>query len=241
MTQNFLFISGWGYDNTPLKNLANALEQGNAPVYSLPDLEPDGTSVHNENYATVLSRHLQSLNQPVILVGWSTGGIIALETAGEYPEKVAGLILISSTPRFCSTQDFPWGASENELEKMKEGLDHDLNRTLRGFFRRAAYPEKLPPDIRQRRVQAAAQQGKDSLKGGLTYLQEADCRKKMTAIKCPVLLLHGENDRIIPVQAAEWLSAQLHDTSFHSLPDAGHDLIQQREAAVVNTISSYFY
>ncbi len=47
-------------------------------------------------YAVALASRLARQKHPTILVGWSMGGIVALETAIHFPELVRRLVLISS-------------------------------------------------------------------------------------------------------------------------------------------------
>lgn len=240
MTGNWLFISGWGHDNTPVKKLAYAFYRDDAPLYTLPELEPGDHDDSEETYSSVLGSRIQSFDQPVVIVGWSTGGIIALETAAKYSANVAALILISATPRFCTDSDFPWGTPASELEKMQAGIENQPIRTLNAFFRRAAYPQRLPQRDRNDLVNTAINQGKDSLKTGLQYLQQVDCRDRLLKIKCPVVLMHGEKDRIIPFQAAQWLSKELKNADLYTYPEGGHDLIRQKPAVVAEMIDGRF-
>ena len=46
-----------------------------------------------------LSALLNELDQPCLILGWSLGGILAMELALKRPEQVAGLILISTAAR----------------------------------------------------------------------------------------------------------------------------------------------
>ena len=55
----------------------------------------DGGSVPSA-YAVALASRLARQKHPTILVGWSMGGIVALETAIHFPELVRRLVLISS-------------------------------------------------------------------------------------------------------------------------------------------------
>ena len=45
----------------------------------------------------------------------------------------------------------------------------------------------------------------NGLKDGLYYLKETDFRKLIPRIEIPILIMHGRDDKIIPIGAAEWL------------------------------------
>ncbi|MEM9264962.1 MAG: alpha/beta hydrolase [Cyanobacteria bacterium P01_F01_bin.13] len=57
--------------------------------------EPFAMEQHLED----LSKLLTHLAQPCIVLGWSLGGILAMELALEHPEQIAGLILIGTASR----------------------------------------------------------------------------------------------------------------------------------------------
>ncbi|MEA5463361.1 alpha/beta fold hydrolase [Leptothoe sp. PORK10 BA2] len=69
-----------------------------------PDLRGYGRSRTNQPFAMDqhlgdLSALLQQLDQPCLLLGWSLGGILALELALLHPEKIAGIILVGTAAR----------------------------------------------------------------------------------------------------------------------------------------------
>ncbi len=45
------------------------------------------------------------LNDQSILVGWSLGGLFALYIAAHWPDKVAKVVLVASTPFFAQTDE----------------------------------------------------------------------------------------------------------------------------------------
>ncbi|MEM6252244.1 MAG: alpha/beta hydrolase [Cyanobacteria bacterium P01_D01_bin.156] len=52
-----------------------------------------------EQHLDDLDQILCSLDQPCIVLGWSLGGILAIELALKYPERIRGMILIGTAAR----------------------------------------------------------------------------------------------------------------------------------------------
>ncbi len=69
-----------------------------------PDLRGYGRSRTTQPFAMEqhlddLSALLERLDQPCLLLGWSLGGILAMELALRHPEKIAGIILVGTAAR----------------------------------------------------------------------------------------------------------------------------------------------
>jgi pimeloyl-[acyl-carrier protein] methyl ester esterase len=61
-----------------------------------------------------------------------------------------------------------------------------------------------------------------TLAAGLHYLDEASLLDRLEGVRCPVRLLHGGADRLIPVAAAETLAAALPHADLTVWEEAGH-------------------
>ncbi len=110
------FIAGWAQTEQALAPLVGTLFPGSSPA--APDLNSAtltsvasllgelGTSGSmaargvGSAYAVSLASRLAGQKQPATLIGWSMGGMVALETAIHFPELVGRLVLISSCAVF---------------------------------------------------------------------------------------------------------------------------------------------
>ena len=159
-----------------------------------------------------------------ILGSWSLGSFQSLEMAVENPRSVAALIVISSTPKFCAAEDFACGQAEGHLRAMQRSFMRDARMTLGGFHKLCAEPAVLPASEIVRRIEQSLAIGTDRLASGLRNLREKDVRAGIAKVTCPVLLLHGEDDRVIPCDASRWMKDRLSNATLLTLPGAGHDL-----------------
>ena len=61
-----------------------------------------------------------------------------------------------------------------------------------------------------------------ALLDGLNILEEADLRTVLSAIKIPVLIIHGDSDQLCPVGAARYLHQHIPHSQLRIFPNCGH-------------------
>gem|GEM_PF-2321310 len=175
------------------------------------------------SYAEGLLSLIEEKGGSSMVIGWSLGGLVALETACNWPERVSRLVLVSATPRFCSGEGYSFGIPVQNIRAMNLGLKREFHKTMTGFYRLAAEPFKEPlPAIRDQWNQVSG--WIDELAGGLHYLMNTDLREDLHRIHSPVLMLHGREDHVIPWQAAATASRALPDSRLCLYDAVGHDL-----------------
>ena len=160
-----------------------------------------------------------------IVLGWSLGGMIALELARQRPTSLEGLVLIATTPRFVAGADWAHGIDSTVLEAFERGVRADYHRTVQDFLAlqvlgaadsrstlralRAAVHSRPAPDQR-------------ALETGLDILQRTDLRDALANIASAALVITGQRDRLTPPAAAEFLSATLPYADLRHIAGAGH-------------------
>ncbi len=238
-----LLISGWAHGTEAMQPLADAMADSHwvtslsladpgVPRVTVVDAETRGQNQGDgaasiSPYARAIALHLDKSGEPACIVGWSTGGIAAIEAAANYPEKVSGLVLLSTTARFCSDTGYSAGVDSVVLRAMIRRLQRSPEAVIADFFLPALYPVRIPADELARRTKKALEQGTNSLIDGLEYLARVDLRDALPAITTPCLIIHGRQDRIVPRQAAQYLVSKLPVSEVELLPSAGHSLIEQ--------------
>jgi len=162
--------------------------------------------------------------QAVVCVGWSLGGLIALEAAARKPEKVRALVLVSATARMGADREYP-GVSQGTLRAMRLKLRSAPCEVLRDFFRLCLEPcrdtEAIDALCREAGGVAA-----DRLAAGLRRLSETDLRGSLGDIKAPCLVIHGQKDAVVPPAQGEYLAKHIRGARFVSVPDVGHAVPQ---------------
>tara|TARA_Y100001936_G_C16093985_1_gene689765 strand:+ start:4132 stop:4908 length:777 start_codon:yes stop_codon:yes gene_type:complete len=166
-----------------------------------------------------------NLPEHSIICGWSLGGQIAIRLSLDFPDKIDKLILVSTTPSFIQHRDWVWAMERNILELFKKNFDTDhittLNRFLtlqvQGDINKIFLLRKL-----RRFISNENNFDQHGLKLGLKIIFTTDVRDSIKNINHPVILFHGKNDNIVPLEAARWLHENLIDSKLIVLPNCGH-------------------
>jgi pimeloyl-ACP methyl ester carboxylesterase len=186
---------------------------------------------------------------PVILMGNSMGGMIALLEAGAQTETVAGLILLNPALPFQPVRPDPLVTAVFALsaapvlgpllarQRRLMPVESMVASTLALC---CADASRVTPDIVAMHIEVARRRaamngnGKDFAHAARSVIETAGFlrgqgyRRAIRQVSSPVLLLHGERDRLVPVSAAR-MAAKAHPTwTFVVLPDLGH--VPQLEA-----------
>lgn len=212
MKPSLLLISGWAHGLDAIKPMGDALS-GRFDVQLL-----TGTQVLKD----------QAIPDADYIVTGSMGGLLAMELL---PVSCKKLVLISSTAKFCASEEYPCGISEKILKRMIVQLKRDPIPVLTEFYKNVHHP--------YRALKTAPECSPNELVDGLEYLLASDVRTKVPPIEIPVLLLHGKEDRIIPPSAADWLHAHLPDSQLKVFEDDGHALPAHHFDEVIDEISRF--
>ena len=239
-----ILISGWGTSRGRMEVLADRLGLQDFTALSLKDLYERGNSVAARDgeisvYSAGLGNILTQAGSSANILGWSTGGVVALESAGRTPERVRRLILLSTTPKFCADESFPHGTPLPNLRAMQKGIRRAPEQTMMQFLVQAGTPLRMDDGQIEETVADAMAQGRDVLAHGLQYLETSDFRQAVPGIDCPALIIHGQRDRIIPWRAAEWLHQNLPHSELLLYPRGGHLLTAQHGNEIVPKIEKF--
>jgi pimeloyl-ACP methyl ester carboxylesterase len=184
----------------------------------------DGRSASVRANRLVLSRFLrETTDGPVVLVGNSMGGAISMLQTGLEPDSIAGLVLTSPA--------LPWGRGGRPdpvvaaafaiyqvpgvgerfmRERAKRlGVERVVKETLALC---CVDPSRVDPEVVQVMIEASRerQEIKDSIPAFLEAARSLLSLSRRTRfgrdvldrIRCPVLLIHGREDRLVRVRTA---------------------------------------
>ena len=200
-----------------------------------------GTDVASNR--ALLHRFVRSVaGGPVILMGNSMGGMISLLEASAAPAAVAGLILVDPALPVVAARPDPVVTAMFALY-----LTPGLRRFVQSRRRQApaelvtsilrlccADPSRVPADVIARHVEVAVQRAgfpgieRDfaaavrSVVRTVGFPHGRAYRRRIGMVTCPVLLIHGTEDRLVPLAAVRAASRANPSWSVREFPGVGH-------------------
>ena len=163
---------------------------------------------------------------PVILIGHSMGGAVALCYAARYPERVKRMVLADVSGILHRTVFSKYLIDNGERSKPKDRYDPQqwFNWLKRSAIEAIEYPG-LPRDINRILHSPTLREsflgGEPTAIAGLA-LAQFDCSELIDQVKSPTLVVWGEIDDMAPLRTAKVLSARLPRTHLEVIPNVGH-------------------
>jgi pimeloyl-ACP methyl ester carboxylesterase len=182
---------------------------------------------------------LESLRaKPAIVVGWSAGGLIALELAMNHPELVRGLVLLEP-PYLCKTHP-TYRMLKGVLSAMLLGSVFRSPRRGAEMFMQWAMMyrsggtalDDLPAASLEQIWANSAAIVKEVGAGTGEHLSEEQIR----AVRCPTHVLAAENSAPSLGLASERLSKLIEGATLHRVRDSGHGIQLDQPDEVIRCV-----
>lgn len=173
--------------------------------------------------------------QKTHLMGISLGGMISQVLAAEHPQHIDRLALVSTAAHVDQLRSFdflPWG---NTLDSVRSRLAQYLTPAFtskNGLLLNAMAKQTLTAVLETDFVaQAEAQHA---------AIKNVDNRPLLKRIEAKTLILHGSEDAVIGVEAAEELNGGIQDSELHIVEGAGHLLLAEYSKGLAQELLDWF-
>ena len=221
-TQPLVLVHGWGMDSQIWAELPQQLRQF-ADVITL-DLPGFAQSPALPNYSeTDLQQWMaELLPEGCYLIGLSLGGMLSCGFAARYPQRVAGLITLSSNSHFVANEANPAALDNHLYLGFLDAFRNDRDSCLKRFSGLQAQGDKQQRQlIRQLR---SMQVTLDNHSGAqlLQLLGEIDNQQALTQLGCPTLAIFGQGDALVPVACSDQIAGLNSHIEIAVIEDAGH-------------------
>jgi pimeloyl-ACP methyl ester carboxylesterase len=253
--RTFVLVHGIGGSHLSWLSVAPGLaEHGSVFALDLPGFgrtRREGRRTRISDNRSLVSRFVEEVagGGPVVLCGNSMGGGISMLQAALEPASVEGLVLSNSV--------FPWvwGATPSPIVMFGFGLYQvprvgewvsrqrlnglEAERAVRvGLKIIAADPSRIDPDLVRAHVdqlirhQADEDAGEAFVEAARSLLalgrRPKAARWILDSITCPVLVIHGREDRLVPLRYAQRALDGHPEWEVRLIPKVGH--VPQMEA-----------
>lgn len=205
----------------------------------------DGNNM--DRYADDLAELIEHLDlKNVILIGHSTGGGEVAHYVGRHGnDRVAKVVLVGAVPPLMlKTADNPDGTPMDVFDGIRQGTAYNRSQ----FFRDLTVPfygfNRDGVDTNQGLQESFWLQGMaGGIKGQYDCIREfseVDYTGDLKAIKVPTLIVHGDDDQIVPIKASAHRAAEIvDDATLKIYEGGGHGLAQLQAEEFNNDVLAF--
>ena len=193
-----------------------------------------------DTYAYDLHQLIEKLDlRDTILVGHSTGGGVVAHYIGRYgTDRVAKAVLISAVPPLLlKTESNPDGIPIEVFDGMRSGIQADRYQFWKDFcnlFYSLNRPgAKISDGVADAFFRQCSMAGFPASYLGIKAFSETDFNEDLKKIDVPTLILHGDDDQVVPVALTALRSAKIIENAVlkvypgypHGMPQTHKDVI----------------
>jgi 3-oxoadipate enol-lactonase len=228
-----VFLHGYPFDHTIWNPLVPRLETIARLI--LPDLRGFGQSPVTDGAYTMrlmaedVFALLETLKiEKAIVVGHSMGGYIAMNFAHAYPNRLAGLGLISTQ----AAVDTPEQRQNryNTIETVtKKGIKSVADAMLPKLVAKSEYNEQVHAVMMRANVKGVV----GALKG---LAERPDATEWLSGIQVPAVVVLGRKDVIVPAERAHTMTRLLPWSWLVEVPEVGHMPMVEASDAVAEAV-----
>jgi len=169
-----------------------------------------------------------------IIIGWSLGGLKAIDLCLKRKNRIKALILVSSFAKFLKSDDYPHGLQTVLLWNLERKMKTDIVSGLRFFYNLMFNGSEPHPIIKTLPIP-----DNNRVFEELNILKTEDKRAILDQIDVPTLIIHGDKDQIVPPASAKYLNENISGSELVMIPGTGHAPFLE-EADIFNSIIRKF-
>ena len=163
-----------------------------------------------------------------VLAGHSMGGAIAMTTALENPDRVAGLVLLGTGGRLRVNGEI-LQASADPIR-----FEETVEAVITWAFSDQA-PEKLVSLAKIRMLETPP----GIIHADFVACNQFDICDELPEIQIPTLIICGEQDRLTPLKYAHHLDTEIPESTLVLIEGAGHMVMLERPLEVTAAVEQY--
>lgn len=198
--QSIVLLHGWGSTPAVWDEVADGLSSDFQVIkIALPG--HDGSKYNSETLLLLAREVIADVERmvagDVVWLGWSLGGLLAIQVALLKPDLVSALLLVAATPLFTQKKEWHTAMPVEEFDAFYSAYQQDPEKTLQRFI---ALQSQGDNQLRQvmKSLKAASASAQNDLIWGLDCLKTGDMREQLNKLSMPVHGLYGAKDALVP-------------------------------------------
>ena len=192
--------------------------------------------VRDDSMAAIAKRILSEAPPRFALVGHSMGGYIAFEIMRQAPERVERLALINTQAR----PDTPEG-SANRRGQMAAAQAGNYDKAMDAFYQMLVHPSRRDDAALKdvTRAMFADVTPEEFVRQQTAIIGRVDSRPTLSAIRCPTLVLTGDQDLLLPHHLSDEMAEGIAHAALVTIPECGHMPQFERPEATVAALTDW--
>ena len=170
------------------------------------------------------------------IFGVSMGGMIAQEFALQYPDRVYSLVLGCTAPGGPNAVKAEPEARDLLMARGKMTPDQAMEASVPYIYAPTTPRARIEEDFAVRRKRFTSLQGyMAQLQGILSW----EAYSRLSAIRVPTLVIHGESDRLVPSANGQLIAERIPGARLVVLPQASHIFTTDQPDAALDAILDF--
>lgn len=192
--------------------------------------------------AEAIDRATAAIDAPLTVLGWSLGGQVALQWASAQRDRIARLILVSTTPSFVARDGWPDAMSPDMLGRFGDELRVAFRLTLQRFLALQVHGSDegrgLLAQLRTRLFERGLP-SPATLADAIALLMRADLRPALPRIRAAALVIGGDRDALVPLPATRALADALPSAAHVAIAGAAHAPFLSHRSAFLAALAPF--
>lgn len=180
--------------------------------------------------SALLAQHAGSL----VLCGASMGGMVAMEAARQAPQRIAGLALLGTDARPDAPEMI--ALRESAIALFAQGRVREVIAPNIAMAFHPGNAAALASDYLEFVLAAGAEQ---LVRQNRAVIARPDAREHLAQLRCPVLVMCGEADRLTPPERSQEIASLVAQAKLVMVPRCGHMLTMERPDVVNATLQDW--
>lgn len=219
-----VLLHGWGMNAAVFDNISADLARTREVVRL--DLPGYGGSRWDPSLSFSEQAHWIASELPSAdILGWSMGGLYALEMIRQKPTQFRRLYLVCCNPCFVSRDDWTCAVDAEIFDEFARGLRNGWEATVSRFLALQMHGSNNARSLIREMMaslKSAGEPDPQALEFGLQLLKQQDMRSSLAGFDIPVKMILGHRDALVPKALAKKIELLNPDIEVESLATAAH-------------------